>query len=541
MSVLNRSRGALFLSASMVFTMGLSACGKNSQSLDALNSGDIVKTVKAFDYKGESYAETAEQALDMLGLWETDTITWDSRDGSAGDYVYTGVKLPNGRIDTLTLKDVHMRGPLGPFVSTMEIEGLEYLDADGTRRTRLDKGQVNFTTELHNHVNNKIRFVGVEDLFNDLMTLEMGPLFTGSGYFDGLSAMVGDRVEMTTDFVGWHPGLEKDEVSFLAKNIKAFSTPDTTSIDNSGPPPLDMKAGLISLKNFELGTVDFELGFNLNAFNPFDSDYDSIRLKDVVLKFDTADVSLPEMTAGVKGNIKGKYQSVLDMPSLSLSFSGEPATPSLAPAHAFYQRSGFEKLEIRARSKTDLDVKNDRADVDYMTVEVIDGGTLSLDYDVSGIHHYHTARDAYVKQIQEARMRGSVTDLPDSSTVMDDAMQKLSINAMTVVLDDEALLDNVLAQMAEQQDVKIDVTRQQLKGFAMLTTLWFTDPFLSDLSEDFAESAQAFVVKGGGMKFSVAPEAGFELGPALRQAAAEPKKAKEILAPLGADFEHIPD
>ncbi len=543
---MQRFRTALFVSASMALALGLSACGKKGQSLEALSSSEIVKAVKAFDYKGESFDETSEQALDMLGLWESDTITWDSRESTAGDYVYKGITLPNGRIASLTLKDVHMRGALGPFFSTMEIEGLEYQDEAGETRTKLDKGQINFTTELHNHVNNKIRFVGIEDLFNDLMTLEMGPLFTGSGYFDGLSARVGDHVQMTTDFVGWHPGAEKDEVSFLASNVKAFTDRVTTDskpedVIEKGPPLLDVKAGLVSLKNFELGTLDVEVGFNLNSFNPFDSDYDSVLLKDVSLKFDTADLSLPAMRAGIEGNRQGKFRSILDMPALSLSFSGEPETPTLTPAYSFYQRSGFEKLELSARAKTDLDVKADRADVDYMTLEVKNGATLNLDYDISGIHHYHAKREEYLEQIREARSSGSVADLPDSSTVMDDAMSKLSINAVTIELDDEALLDNVLAQMAEQQDVKIDVTRQQLKGFAMLTTLWTSDPYFSVLAEDFAESAQAFVVKGGGMKFSVSPADGFELGPALRQATAEPKKAKDLLEPLGADFEHIPD
>jgi len=96
--------------------------------------------------------------------------------------------------------------------------------------------------------------------------------------------------------------------------------------------------------------------------------------------------------------------------------------------------------------------------------------------------------------------------------------------------------------MAADQDVSLDVVQQQAKGGAMLMTLGVTNPYLSDLATDFAESAQAFVINGGDLKFSISPDDDFELGPAfIESQTSSERSSKEIFGPLNADFEHIPN
>lgn len=528
---------------------GLVACGNKSGSIAPLSEKDIVKSVDKLLPETDGAGYNDELALTILDLNEPGEYVWDSKTGDNGKYEFRGLGFGDekGGIDRLVLNGVHMRGDAGPYVDSIVIEGLTHTPPGNNWTETLGKGKIVFDDRP------ALLDGGFSNVLTSVLMDGKGLATIPGAYFDDVVIKPSEDFQIKADFIGWTPGDKPGQISFALQDMDLLNfqparitlSEDTeTEAEVERAPYLKFSAQHVSGKNIGLESLSLAapFNFNINAMNPFDRSYDSLVIDDLNLIFDGMVADIPEMRSGLTGNPKGRYSQGTEIAEFKLGFEREPNNPELYNIWNIFAGLGQDKWTLSYKSKVDLDIKADLATTDYMDLVIKDGGALSVDYEMGGYFHNQTIMQEVNTQLKDARLSGKAPDIEALRAKMDDAFSKLSLGGMEVVLDDNSLLEKVLAHMAADQDVSLEVARQQAKAYAMLLTLGVSDPYLSSLADDFAQSAQSFVVNGGGLTFTVKPDEGFELGAALTQSrSAEDADTKALFGPLNADFEHIPD
>jgi len=523
----------LGISAGLTLLVGLSACSGKKKTMNVIKEADIVKAVTAFDSGRDFAAESTDQAMNILGLAEEGLFSWESKTGENGNYEFKNLRMTemDSSIDRLVLKGVHMQDDKGPFFDSLYVEGVKVFSDEGVSTATLAKAQINFTQAGHDNIEKRLAFMGMDDFLDDIIRMDFEPLLGGSAYFDDLVFSPQGEGSVNADFLGWMPGEDPAHTSMLMDEV-VYKISD-----------LEFSANKLSLKNFDImGLDDDSSDFEISSLNPFDPGQDSFIAEDLTFNVDGLVLSAPTIKTGLTGNPEGKLVARTDIPNVSLSFSEEPEDETFKRLWTAYERSGSEDWSLSYRSKVNLDAKKDVVDVDYMELDLDGAAKLSLDYKILGYRNFFTGLEAFNQLMKEARETRNRKTAEEAQSVMKDAVSQINLQNLEIVLDDKTLLTQVLSQMAADQDVSLDVVQQQAKGGAMLMTLGVTNPYLSDLATDFAESAQAFVINGGDLKFSISPDDDFELGPAfIESQTSSERSSKEIFGPLNADFEHIPN
>ena len=528
-------------------TVSLWACSGKSQTIQKLDQKDIVKSVDRLKPETDGDGFKDDLALTILDLDVPGDYVWESKSGGQGDYEFRGFGFGDekGGIDRLVLNGVHMRGDAGPFVDSIILEGLNYTSADGQWTESLAKGKIVFNDRP------AVLDEGFENVLSSVLLDGRGLMTMPGAYFDNLTIRPSEDFEINADFLGWTAGDSKEKISFALEdmdlvNFEAARITLSDEVDNEKPrtPHLKFSAKHLSAKNMEVAALSTRNPFslNMNTINPFERAYDSLVADDMSLIFDGMNMDIPSLQSGITGNVESTYSRLTSAPSLTLEFDREPNDPELYSIWNIFDGLGQEKWALNYKSKIDLDVRQDRASVDYMDLVIEDGGQVSVDYQIGGYYHHQKIMNDVRAKMTESRQSGAAPDMESIQTEMKNAFSKLSLSRLEIVLDDNSLLEKILGHMAADQDISLDVARQQAKAYAMLMTLGVSDPYMSALADDFAESAQSFVVKGGGMKFSINPEDGFMLGEAIIESqSGEEVSTKTLYSPLNADFEHIPD
>lgn len=528
---------------------GLISCEKRTSDIGNLDKAGIIATVERLGAAQKRSDINAELALKVAGLSEHGEYHWDSRTGENGNYVFTnlGFGEANARIERLTLNGLHMRDTAGPYVDSIIIEGLNSEQDDGLWVQKLEKGQIHFG---ENYWGNFGSFdASLISPFESLRIL-VEQILQGGGnsaaYFEGLSLNINLDLKAEAEFMGWVPGAETGELSFFLDDVDYAMTMLDPDSEMAGAREETVRFSVDTMtgKNLDLEALNPQqaLDFDLVGMNPFDTSLDQLTINNLDLLFDGLTLDIATLTSSVDGNVKGKFSRGTEIPALYLAFKQTPQNPSLRSLYDIFQGMGMDQWEFSYRSKLNLDVKRDRASVDEMRLVMKDGAELKLAYDVVGFHNYGMVMQSMREKLENARKGDEVVDFESFQAQINAALSEMTLDRLELYLDDNSLLEKTLNTMAVNQDVSLDVARQQVKAYAMLMTLGVDDPYLSTLAEDFATSAQSFVLEGGGLKFSVDPDDGFKLGAAVIAAERDKNASvQDLYGPLNADFEHIPD
>jgi len=521
----------------------LAGCGKQTQKVGAVEKAAIINSVEELGAPKNRSSSDDELALKVLGLLEPGEYKWESRTGDNGNYEFLGLGFgdSDARIDRLVLTGLHMKEAIGPFVDSVTIEGLVSEQEDGTWVQKLKKGQVYYSEEFWAETGTfDARLISPHASIQALYQMIQTSDADSAAYFQDLTVNVGNDMQSSAAFIGWMPGTDVDEISFRLDDIQFNMA--TGGVEDANE--ITMSVTQASAVDIVPREIDFDIGvsFDFVAINPFDTSFDSLVVDDLELAMDGMNLEIPSLISGLNGNVKGAYSRGTNIPELSLEFEQEPGNPVLFPLYEIFSGMGQDSWEFSYSSKVDLNVKQDRAKTDHIRLVMEDGAELTMAYDMSGFNEFKTEMIAIQARVKESRETGTVLNFEEFQKDYNSAISGLSLDQLDIYLDDNSLLDKALNTMAKNQDVSLDVARQQAKAYAMLMTLGIDDPYMSALAEDFAENAQKFVLEGGGLKFSVNPEDGFKLGAAMIDSdQAEDEKAKALFEPLNADFQHIPD
>ena len=533
----------MWASGAALMVIGLAGCGNNSQEVGALDRAGIIASVEKLGTPKSRSNSDDELALKVLGLFEQGEYKWESRTGENGSYEFIGLGFgdSDARIDRLVLNGLYMKDTIGPYVDSVVIEGLVSEQEAENWVQKLKKGHVYYSEEFWEEAGTfDARLISPHASIQALYQMMQVSDADSAAYFEDLTVNVGNELQAKADFIGWMPGEDPQDLSFRLDNIR-FNVL-TGDVEDSSDMALTLAQA--SALNMAVQEIEFNFGinFDLVGMNPFTSSYDSLVIDDLDLTMDGMVLDIPALTSGLSGNLKSAYSRGTNIPAMSLAFDKEPNNASLYPIYEIFSGMGEDNWDFSYSSKVDLNVKQDRAKVDHIRLIMEDGAEFTLNYDLAGFYKFKTEMAAIQAGIAESRTSGTVMDFEEFQKQYNNAISGLSLDQLDIYLDDNSLLEKALKTMAKNQDVSLDVARQQAKAYAMLMTLGVNDPYMSALAEDFAENAQKFVLEGGGLKFSVNPEDGFKLGAAMIEAQdAEDDAARMLFEPLNADFEHVPN
>lgn len=530
--------------------IGLAACGNKAKKVGALGKAEIIASVEELGTAQNRSDLNDELALKVLGLFEPGEYHWESRTGENGNYEFRGLGFDDSpaRIERVVLNGLHMRGSAGPYVDSIVVAGLVSEQSDGNWVQKLERGQVFYSEEFWDRFGTfNAKLISPLTALEALLQMARLSDANSAGYFEGLTVKVNKGLTVDAEFLGWVPGEEVDEISFRLDDFE-YALMANSGLDNgraiNSQASLSLSAAQMSAVNIKPKDINLKssMDFNLAAINPFERSFDSLIIDDLDVVMDGLTIDIPTLVSGLNGNVKTSFSRGTTIPAFSLGFDREPQNPSFSPLYEIFTGMGLDSWDFSYSSKVNLDVKKDTANVDHIRLIMKDGAQLNVDYEISGFQNYDAEMKNIRNRVKEAREQGEVLDFETVETNYAAAMSQISLGRLNIDLDDNSLLEKTLNTMATNQDVSLDVARQQAKAYAMLITLGIDDPYLSELAEDFAVNAQKFVLKGGGMKFTVNPEAGFKLGPAIVEAeTAEDATVKQIYGPLNADFEHVPE
>lgn len=545
---------ALSITASVFL---LSACGGgDDMSIRPVEQSQILEQIRAFDAP-EADLSTADKALEYMDLAEPGTFTWDKKSGSGGQVEFVNLILPDsgGQIDRLKLSGLHLQDG-NPQFQVIEIEGLEYKDVLGEPFVTIEKGRLNVSQDLKDDILSNIGFMEVGDLFDDLDYLGWEPLASGGGYLQGFR-LANRRLTLTSEFLGWAPEEEADHISLLVNNFSI--KPDGRFADEDD---LNISFDHVSLLGFDVFGTDSADYSDRNIYNVFDQGHKSAVIDNLEVALDSFFLKLPSLRSGLIGDPAGAFTNETDIPSLTMGFTDEPFSFELDNIYQLFQQAGLETAELSYRSKFLLNADTDTASAEYFDITVKDAFNVVADFEASGYQSFISTLIAFDKVVERggSDIASRVTVFKDMQAQLDTATSGMDLGFVELSITDNNGLEKVFDAMAASQDVSVAVAKQQAKAYAMMMTLGIKDDFQSSVAEDFANSAQSFVTKGGQLKFSVRPDEGFNFGTALQdyqtylksdnssQAREDgireidedaPQSLRDIFGPMNIDFQHV--
>ena len=550
----SKTQLTLMLTASACF---LSACGGgDDMAIRPLEQGQIIKQISAFEAPEADFS-TANQALEYMQLAEPGSFTWDKKSGSGDKVEFVNLILPDngGHIDKLKLSGLHLEDG-NPHFQTIEIEGLEYKDVLGDPYVTIEKGRLNVSQNLKDDITSNVGFMDVTSLFEDLDYLGWEPLASGGGYLQGFR-LSNRRLSLNAEFIGWAAEDEADHVSVLMENFAI--KPDGRFADEDD---LNVSVDHVSLLGFDVFGMDSSRYSDRNMYNVFDQGHESAVIDNLDVSLDSFFLKLPSLRSGLVGDPEGAHSNETEIPSLSMGFDDEPFSFELDNIYQMFQQAGLEKAELSYRSKFLLNGKTDTASAEYFDIIIKDAFNVTADFEANGYKTFISTLIAYDKVVERGGddIASRITVLKDMQEKMEAATSGMDLGFVELNITDNSGLEKVFDAMAASQDVSVDVAKQQAKAYAMMMTLGIKDDFQSSVAEDFANSAQSFVTKGGQLKLSIRPDEGFNLGTAMQDyqdylksdnsdEAREdgireidedaPESLRDIFGPMNIDFQHV--
>jgi len=532
--------------------LALSGCGGDDVRVEPMSQDWMVEQIDGAVVSRKVDSANSEKALAKLDLLTPGLFTWDNRKGGSGNYTFEALVLPanGGTIDSLSFSGLRMEGNSGPYFDSIAVRGVALNEFDGTPKITVENARFNVSPEMVEDIARTSEFVGVDSFLEDAGYLDLETLITAGSYAENVVSYRSEG-EARLGFVGWIPGTEDFHVSALAEDGNVSTGPSK----DPNNPEMVVKFDALSLKNYDaFNRVHMKPG-TLARYNFFDQGFESFTAENLKLSYDGLVLETKSARIGLEGDLEGKHAHIMDVPSVAIDYERAPINRYLISNWERFEQLGYDSLDLSVKTKVNLDANNDTVRSEYFDITMDGAFNISGEFTIKGSNHLLTTledfqRKLYSDNVPLGELRKSYKD------VMSDAYSKLDIENVDFVLDDETALENMLQSMATEQDVSIDVARQQMRGYAMMMTLGVEDKFQASIAEDFALSAQDFLSKGGGMRFSIKPAPDYSLpeayadyqrfhGPAIFKQdsddAAEPKTMEEIFGPLNMDFEHIPE
>ena len=215
------------------------------------------------------------------------------------------------------------------------------------------------------------------------------------------------------------------------------------------------------------------------------------------------------------GSIERRGDSFETRSSLnSLTVSADASSPAGAQFAGGIGMVGYEEIELSMRGQSVYDPDADRV---YTTgenyIEMTDGLRIDFESDMSGYN-------AYTQALAEAYGSGAASpDDPEAQMeLMQSAMSQLTVNSLSIRIQDLSLLDRAVNAAAAMQGAEPEQVRAQAGMMVAMGMMSappeLAGPFMTSLSE----SLTTFINEGGAITLRMDPPEPYSMGQLMQDA-----------------------
>lgn len=458
---------------------------KSGKSVNALSlkSSDLDKYFKV----KKRNSSNGDAALSELGMFDgNDQISWGSRDGKNGNYVYKQVRLKAADGDMVAIKrmelqGVHYDGEEAASFDVMKLTGLSFGNEDG-------KGTIGSMQMARPHPKVAANILKGLSQLKELNDIDMNVELDGEQPFGAIKIadldLSGDDGSASVDVMGWGSDEESGKSNFLVSNLKAQALTDYDTQAN------------FSIKTISANGIDTELVKSLTEIgetgpkmNPFASGYGNLIIDDIDIKADALSLNMDgfQATTNKKGNI---VTEKVTLQPLTIRLEGEMNSPEYADIKNMMSLLEIEEVHLTGGSTS---VKN----LAKGEVEVSDG--------------FLSMKDGFDLNFS-AKMSGISEDSANSGT------QK--INRANLEFTDHAIVDKALTFFGEQSGMTKEEMRQQAAAVLTFASL------AGQVSPDVSTPLSKFINNGGTLSVEINPEVPLSMD--ALQTMADPSNLDEL-------------
>ncbi len=436
---------------------------KGALGLDRVGTADLNKYFKVKPRKSSD----ADQALAALGMNDGNAVmSWDSVDGSNGNYVYKNVSLKsaegNVAVKRMELKGVHMADGDGTF-DTMELSDISLGNGQGS---------IDSLKMAQPHPKVAASIVSGLSQLNSLDDLDMNVDVDGAPFgalmIEGLN-ITGEEGSAKADVVGWGSDEVAEKGSMLVSNLQVDAVSDAGA-------PASVSIATISAKDVDLKLInslrDSTSGntAGVAGVNPMGSGSGSIMIEDMNIVADAMRINLESLQSKTeeKGDI---VSSRTILKPMTIKMDGETTDTSLMQIKSMLSQTGVSDITLSGDFKSSRNKATDELSISDSYLSVQDMMDLNFSGKMSGM--------------------SSAEANPDAVT----------LHNFSFDLTDRNFLDMAFKIAGEQNGVTGPEMRQQAAGLIALAAL------SGQIPANMTTPLSKFVNDGGTLSLSINPAA----------------------------------
>ena len=492
------------LTALMSTSLVLSGCGDKNKSKSTASE------VKIEEIAPRKVAEAqADQALSALSLKDSGSgaLSWSSKTGSAGNYVFSDVVIKgDGKTDdplnvkTLELKGAHMNDDLVAFDS-ITMNNMSTTDDDATitvKKIELVRPSPALSNEIAR------AFSGDDDAFEDME----GDIGIGGFDMAGLT-LIGDDGNITMDKFMFGETKDKTGV-FSMKNLKMDIQEDEDvkinlgSIDVTGV-NIDKYKGLISA-SIKADQEGDEIGEDtmkklMQSMNPYSPDYQNFSLKNLDINIDglTVDVASIDGNTSVKNGITTITQNTSPMIITPAADSSKRELKGFSDA---LKEMGYDRLVFQSSSKSMLNEATDTMEIVDSYLEMENGFKLNFDYSLSGVK----------EMMQKATALGASSDIETNPLAAMEMLNSMKFSKARIALQDNSIVERAFKLAAKDQGGDPVMLKNQAKAGLAFLPMMAKDPAQQALAMEASQALGTFLDNSGTLVIEMNPATPVDLG-----------------------------
>ena len=448
---------------------------------------------------------SGDEALKALGMEDDESVlSWNSRDGDTGNYVFKQVRLKSARgdnmaIDRMELKGVRMEGG-DPTFDVMSVSGLNMTSEQG-------KGEIGSIQIAQPHPDVAAKILPMLNQLNEMkdfdLDIDLDMDLGGEPAFGAIMiedvAMNEGRGSLTLDVIGWASDEKTDKGKFLISDLDFSSTNEK-----------DITAG-VSIKTFSANGINKEV-FNRAMsgdsgpipINPGNLDSGNLIIDDVTINADALKFNLDGLRSSVSESGGVITESmVLDPMRITLE-DGGPASAEYADVKKIMRTLDLSEIVLSGGATRIKNSATGEMQVKNATLTMRDGFDLNLDLDMIGLAADPSERGA------------------------------LTLRQGNIEFTDNGFVDTAFAFYGSQFGDGMSGKDLRKQAAAVLTVASFAGQAPADITTPVTK----FLNDGGTLKANIDPKEPLPtellMSPAMLQYALDPGALKD----LGVSFEH---
>ena len=446
-------------------------------------------------------ADEANQALKALNLDSQGVMSWDSRKGLNGNYVYTDL-VSKADDSSLTISKaelfgVHMDGD-EPSFDRANFQDVVIKGED----VNLDIGAMSVARPSPKMAQAIIEALqsreGLDDLEVEIEDDEK--VSFGAISLDDITVS-GDEANGTIDHIIW--GVNEDQRLADAKVGKVDFTlkgqNEKTSklvFEGGSARGLNMDAYQdVSPKSANLG-----LGQLLGQMNLYAKPYDTV----VVGKGSFTNDFIKAAFDGFEGKAveNGGVTTITQVSKpFRFSFLTQPENPQAAQGYDTLKRLGFDEIVLRSSQTQVLNENEDTIAVRDGLIDMEDGFRLNYTYEAEGL----SAMVEKAKLEQESESMDGEEVTPPTLEETLNAFEPVKLRTMKMSLEDKSIVERGLKLASEMSGQSEGNLKKQLKLAIMAATFMGKSDLESEVIAQFGTAATEFIDNGGTLTVSVNP------------------------------------